>query len=204
LPFVSRLIADVLVPHELARLFTQRNDTRIGEPDEDETISHRHAFTRRTAHASLRTCLKSPDTRAGLRVERIDRRRSGRNIRPSWTTGIVRAPAGVSNFCDVHAPPSFATFCVLIWLSDEYRVFPQSPLTAGHCVPARRPSSPDCTATVVGTMNAHATATITSLMPLIEMLLAAQMIWQDCAFSARTKQRGGVMLNASTQDGFCA
>src|SRR6185436_16362833 len=76
LPFVSRLIADVLVPHELAGLFTQRHDTRIGEPHEDETISHGHAFTRRTAHASLRTCLKSPDTRAGLRVERIDRRRS--------------------------------------------------------------------------------------------------------------------------------
>src|SRR4030095_14296902 len=59
--------------------------------------------------------------------------------------GIVRAPAGVSNFCDVHAPPSFVMFCVEIWLRVECLVLPQTPLNAGHRLLAGRvASSPDC------------------------------------------------------------
>ena len=92
----------------------------------------------------------------------------------------MRAPAAESNFCDVQAPPSFATFCVVICLSVEWRVFPQSPLTAGHCLPAgARASSPDCTATPAGRMRRHAAVASTSLMQVIELLLAAQMILQE-------------------------
>ena len=40
------------------------------------------------------------------------------NITPSFTIGVARVDALLSNFI-VHAPPRAFTFCVLIWLSVE-------------------------------------------------------------------------------------
>src|SRR6187200_1107050 len=61
-------------------------------------------------------------------------------------------------------------FWVVIWFSVECLVFPQSPLTAGHCLFAgRRASSPDCTVTPTGNISRHTTAATIDhrLMPLM-------------------------------------
>ena len=50
--------------------------------------------------------------------------------------GIVRAPAGVSNFSEVQAPPSFDMFCVVIFERRVPRISPVAadrwPLLAGR------------------------------------------------------------------------
>src|SRR5262245_28240429 len=82
-------------------------------------------------------------------------------MRPSLTTGIARDDAGASSFSDIQAPPRRATFFVVSWSSDEYRVLPASPVTVGQSREAALPPPPDCTATTTGRANIEASATAT-------------------------------------------
>ena len=81
-----------------------------------------------------------------------------KNISPPLTTGMARDEAAASSLSDVHAPPSRATFCALIWPSGEYRMLPDAPVTVGHSSVAGAGALPDCTATATGTASTAASA----------------------------------------------
>src|SRR5215831_8145088 len=82
---------------------------------------------------------------------------------------IARDETAASSLSDVHAAPSFETFCAVIWLSGEYRMLPAPPVTVGHSRPASEMGLPVCTETATGRAITAASVTI-ELMRMLNVM----------------------------------
>jgi hypothetical protein len=142
LPFVARVVADVLVPDELAGLLakattrasdipTKTRPSATATPRVRGDVGNAAGAPPPRPGRQAPVASRPPHGLPGFRVELHANGGAVKNIRPSLTTVIARDETAASSFSDVHAAPSLATFCALIWLSGSTHVAG----SAGH----RRP-----------------------------------------------------------------